>query len=130
MAGCIGKIRVTQRRSHCGRDCSRPAGRTDETRAVLTHRTAASGVLMSAAMGHVVDGPEGTESVHEAVDDMARITITADVSPGHPLRFVKFLAYGWSAQRSMYAVRDQVGFATSGEADIFAKLVFEDLQTD
>jgi hypothetical protein len=28
------------------------------------------------------------------------------------------------------AVRDQDGFATSGEADIFAKLVFEDLQTD
>jgi hypothetical protein len=27
-------------------------------------------------------------------------------------------------------VRDQDGFATSGEADIFAKLVFEDLQTD
>jgi hypothetical protein len=28
------------------------------------------------------------------------------------------------------AVRDQDGFATSGEADIFAKLVFENLQTD
>ena len=83
----------------------------DETRAVLTHRTAASGVLMSAAMGHIIDGPEGTESGHEAVDDMARITITADVSPGHPLRLVKFLAYGWSAQRSMDAVRDQVGAA-------------------
>ena len=28
------------------------------------------------------------------------------------------------------AVRDQDDFATSGEADIFAKLVFEDLGTD
>jgi hypothetical protein len=28
------------------------------------------------------------------------------------------------------AVRDQDGFAANGEADIFAKLVFEDLQTD
>ena len=28
------------------------------------------------------------------------------------------------------AVRDQDGFATNGEADIFAKLVFENLQTD
>jgi hypothetical protein len=28
------------------------------------------------------------------------------------------------------AVRDQDGFTTSGEADIFAKLVFENLQTD
>jgi hypothetical protein len=27
-------------------------------------------------------------------------------------------------------VGDQDGFATSGEADIFAKLVFEDLQTE
>jgi alpha,alpha-trehalose phosphorylase len=37
--------------------------------------------------------------------------VTADVAPGQPLRLVKFLAYGWSSQRSLAAVRDQVGGA-------------------
>jgi alpha,alpha-trehalose phosphorylase len=81
------------------------------TRAVLTHKTAASGLRLSAAMGHVIDGPEGTESACEAFGDMARTTVTADVSTGHPLRVVKFLGYSWSSQRSLSAVRDQVGAA-------------------
>jgi alpha,alpha-trehalose phosphorylase len=82
-------------------------------RAILTHRTAASGLLLSAAMGHLVDGPEGTESTCEAFEDMARLTVTADISSGKPLRLVKFLAYSWSGQRSLSAVRDQVGAALS-----------------
>ncbi len=82
-----------------------------DVRAILTHRTAASGLLMSVAMGHVIDGPEGFGTTHEAFEDLARIVVTADISPGHPLRLVKFLAYGWSSQRSLSAVRDQVGGA-------------------
>jgi alpha,alpha-trehalose phosphorylase len=82
-----------------------------EGRAVLTHRTATSGLRISAAMGHVIDGPDGTEASHEAFEDVARVIVSADVSPGQPLRLVKFLAYGWSSQRSLSAVRDQVGGA-------------------
>src|SRR5947209_3338167 len=84
-----------------------------DSRAVLTHKTAASGLRLSAAMGHVIDGPEGTESNCEAFEDMARLTITGDISTGQPLRMVKFLGYSWSAQRSLSAVRDQVGAAQS-----------------
>jgi alpha,alpha-trehalose phosphorylase len=84
---------------------------TTGTRAVLTHRTAVSGLRLSAAMGHVIDGPDGTESTNEAFEDLARLTITGDISTGQPLRVVKFLAYSWSARRSMSAVRDQVGAA-------------------
>jgi alpha,alpha-trehalose phosphorylase len=86
---------------------------TTGLRAVLTHKTAASGLRLSAAMEHEVEGPEGTESTCEAFEDMARMTVTADVSTGHPLRVVKFLAYSWSGQRSLSAVRDQVGAALS-----------------
>ena len=80
-------------------------------RAVLTHVTAGSQLRLSAAMGHVIDGPDGTESSSEAFEDMARTTVTADVSTGGSLRIVKFLAYSWSGQRSLSAVRDQVGAA-------------------
>jgi alpha,alpha-trehalose phosphorylase len=84
-----------------------------DRQAVLTHTTSASGLRLSAAMGHVIDGPEGVESSIESYEDLARLTVSADVSPGKPLRLVKFLAYGWSSQRSLPAVRDQVGGAVA-----------------
>ena len=82
-----------------------------ETRAYLVHRTAASGVRMAAAMGHVIDGPAAVESTIESYEDLARLTVSAEVSPGQPLRLVKFVSYGWSGQRSLPAVRDQVSAA-------------------
>jgi alpha,alpha-trehalose phosphorylase len=85
-----------------------------ETRAILTHVTHASGLRMSCAMGHEVEGPPETECSIETFPDLARLTVTADVSPGQPLRLVKYLAYGWSAQRSQSAVVDQVGAALAG----------------
>jgi alpha,alpha-trehalose phosphorylase len=83
-------------------------------RAIMTHRTSSSGLRVSAAMGHVIDGPDGVDYSAEAFDDLARLTVSADVSPERPLRLVKFLAYGWSAERSVPALRDQVGGALSG----------------
>ncbi len=67
-------------------------------------------------MDHVIEGPEGTSDEVEVFDDLARLTITADLAPGRPLRIVKFLAYGWSAERSMPAMRDQVSAARAGAA--------------
>jgi alpha,alpha-trehalose phosphorylase len=90
-----------------------------ELRAILVHRTNLSGLRMAAGMDHLVEGPEGrmlasTESDH----DLARVTVTAEVEPGERLRIVKFLAYGWSSQRSLPSVRDQV-IAALAEAKHF-----------
>jgi alpha,alpha-trehalose phosphorylase len=82
-----------------------------DTRALLTHLTASSGLRVSAAMAHKIDGPPETEYAVEAFEDLARLTITADIAPGQPLRLIKFIAYGWSSERSLPAVRDQVGGA-------------------
>jgi alpha,alpha-trehalose phosphorylase len=82
-----------------------------DTRAALVHATKASELRMAAAMDHVVDGPPGTETAAESYEDLARVTVTAELDAGQRLRVVKFLAYGWSSQRSMPAVRDQVGAA-------------------
>ena len=82
-----------------------------ELRAILCHRTAASGLRMAAAMGHVIDGPDGVDLTAESYEDLARLTVSADIEPGKPLRIVKFVAYGWSRDRSLPAVRDQVAAA-------------------
>jgi alpha,alpha-trehalose phosphorylase len=79
-----------------------------ENGAALVHRTNASGLLMAAAMNHVVEGPPGTDSTVEAFEDLARLMVAADTAPGQPLRVIKFLGYGWSQERSVAAVRDQV----------------------
>ncbi len=82
-----------------------------EERATLSHVTRASGLRVSCGMGNIVDGPDGTGTRIEAFEDAARFVVSADVSPGKPLRLTKFVAYGWSGQRSMPALRDQVGAA-------------------
>jgi alpha,alpha-trehalose phosphorylase len=76
--------------------------------ALLVHSTTASGLLMAVAMDHVVDGPAGAETSTESSPDEAWVTVAADLGPGERLRLVKLLAYGWSSQRSLPAVRDQV----------------------
>ncbi|MBV9309707.1 MAG: glycoside hydrolase family 65 protein, partial [Solirubrobacterales bacterium] len=82
-----------------------------DTRAILSHITAASGLRLSAAMAHTVEGPAGLASSIESFEDLARFFVSAETTPGEPLRLVKFLAYGWSAQRSLPGVRDQVAAA-------------------
>src|SRR5438270_5594706 len=61
-----------------------------------------------------IDGPSDTESSTEAFENAARTTITATAAPGQPLRVVKFLGYGWSSQRTVAAIRDQVAAALAG----------------
>ena len=85
----------------------RPAG------AVLLHSTKRSGLHVGAGMDHVIEGPEGTDVDAESSDDVGRVTVTADLAVGTRLRVVKFLAYGWSSQRSVPAIRDQVVAALS-----------------
>jgi alpha,alpha-trehalose phosphorylase len=85
-----------------------------EAQAVLVHSTKGSGLRAAAAMDHEIEGPEGTRhDPAETWDDLARFTATSTVAPGERLRVVKFLAYGWSGERSIPAVRDQVGGAVA-----------------
>jgi alpha,alpha-trehalose phosphorylase len=77
-----------------------------ELRATLVHRTESSGLLMAAGMDHVLDGATTTST--ESTADLARVTVATELEPGHSIRLVKLLAYGWSSQRSLPSVRDQV----------------------
>ena len=84
-----------------------------DLRAVMVHHTRASGLRMAASMDHLIDGPDGTSATGEAFDDLARVQVTADLAPGKGLRILKLIAYGWSAERSAPALRDQVGAAAA-----------------
>ena len=80
-------------------------------RATLVHRTRASEIKVAAAMDHHVTCPATVDTSAETADDWARIGFTTVLQPGQSLRVVKFLAYGWSQQRSLPALRDQVAAA-------------------
>ncbi len=82
--------------------------------AVLVHQTRNSGLRMAAAMDHKIDVTDGVRTHIQAEEDLARLTIAVDVPKGGKLRITKFLAYGWSAQRSVPAVRAQVDAALAG----------------
>jgi alpha,alpha-trehalose phosphorylase len=82
--------------------------------AVLVHSTRRSGLRMGAAMTHLVEGPPGIVTQTEAHDDWARTTVTCLLKPGTCLTLTKFLAYGWSSERSLPAMRDQVSGALAG----------------
>ncbi|MGE0729884.1 MAG: glycoside hydrolase family 65 protein [Acidimicrobiia bacterium] len=79
-----------------------------DDRAVLVHRTAASGLRVAAGMDHDLFVPDAADCTIEAGGDLARYTVAARLPAGRGLRLVKFLAYGWSSQRSAPALRDQV----------------------
>jgi alpha,alpha-trehalose phosphorylase len=83
----------------------------NELRAGMVHRTRVSGLRMAAGMDHVIEGPEGTVTAAESEPDLARVTVSTELQPGQSLRLVKFLAYGWSSQRSLSSLRDQVDAA-------------------
>jgi alpha,alpha-trehalose phosphorylase len=87
-----------------------------DLRAVLVHRTRASGLRMGAGMDHVVEGPQGTVTTTECSPDLGRMTVSAEVGDGQTLTVTKLLAYGWSSQRSLPSVRDQVDAALASAA--------------
>ena len=83
-------------------------------RAFLVHTTKASGLTVGAAMDHRIDGPADSETALSTDPDLARVSITATVAPGAPLRITKFVGYGWSGTRTVPALRDQVSAALDG----------------
>ncbi|WP_434445802.1 glycoside hydrolase family 65 protein [Lentzea sp. E54] len=93
----------------------------EKTRAVLCHQTKVSGLRMAAAMDHELDVALSTNDLHDeprteirAEDDLARFTAAVDVPAGGCLKLTKYLAYGWSGQRSTPALRAQVEAALAG----------------
>jgi len=99
---------------------------SNHSRAVLLHTTKRSALRLAAAMDHVVDDVPGLSSGIDVWEDTARFTVTARLAEGQSLRLVKFLAYGWSSQRSIPAVRAQVEAAlTAARATGWAGLLAE-----
>jgi alpha,alpha-trehalose phosphorylase len=82
---------------HAGRDL----------RAVLAHRTRATKLAMAAGMDHRVSG-DGPYIETDVEADMARVTVSARLHPGQPLRLTKVLAYHWSSRQTATWLRDQV----------------------
>jgi alpha,alpha-trehalose phosphorylase len=88
-------------------------GHEGDTRVGLLHRTRESGLLMAAGIDHFVDGPPGTETRATSREDLGRVMVATELEPGQKLRLVKFISYGWSSQRSVPSVGDQVEAALS-----------------
>lgn len=83
--------------------------------AILVHQTRHSGLRMAAGMRHEVpEAPTGLATEVETSEDIGRVTFAGRLKPGQRLRIVKYLAYGWSSQRSRPAVHDQVVAALAG----------------
>ena len=85
----------------------------DGNRSMLIHRTRASQLWMAAATDHLIDGDDGVLVRSIAEPDWTRTTAGAQLQPGQRLSMTKFVAYGWSGQRSVPALRDQVDAALS-----------------
>ncbi|GAA4979579.1 glycoside hydrolase family 65 protein [Actinopolymorpha pittospori] len=83
-------------------------------RAVLAHHTRRSGLRMAAAMDHEFDVRDPMWTEVQAEEDLARLTVAVQVRMGQRLRMTKYIAYGWSSQRSTPALRAQVDAALAG----------------
>jgi alpha,alpha-trehalose phosphorylase len=83
----------------------------DDYGGYLIHTVRRSGLRVAVAMDHLVDGPDDTQVRMEALPDLARLTVACRLPAGGRLRLVKLIAYGWSAQRSLPAMRDEVAAA-------------------
>ena len=80
----------------------------DDLRVVLGHTTKRSGLSLAAGMEHIIEADDEPLTRTESEPDLGRVTISALLTPGRPLRMVKLLAYHWSSQQSIEWLRDQV----------------------
>ena len=87
----------------------------DDTQVTLSHITAESGLRIAAAMDHVIVEAPDQRGVSATIDaDVGRVTIACELPAGDRLRIVKLVAYGWSAERTLPALVDQVEAALRG----------------
>jgi alpha,alpha-trehalose phosphorylase len=85
-----------------------------ENAVVLVHKTRHSGLRVAAAMDHVIDAPAAMRVDSQVSGDGGLITAAVVLEPGQRFRLIKFVSYGWSSQRSLTALRDQVSAALTG----------------
>jgi alpha,alpha-trehalose phosphorylase len=81
---------------------------TIDTSVLLMHKTMTSGLRVAAVMDHLFECPAEVHTESWALEDNGLVSATTVLRPGQKLRVIKFVAYGWSRQRSLPAVRDQV----------------------
>ena len=81
------------------------------TEGLLIHRTRRSGLRIAAAMNHIITGSSQLSIVCQSAPDSARVVATDVLQLGERLRIIKFVAYGWSQERTQPAMRDQVAAA-------------------
>ncbi|HEY2636042.1 MAG TPA: family 65 glycosyl hydrolase, partial [Solirubrobacteraceae bacterium] len=82
--------------------------RHDELRVLLVHATRASNLRVAAAMHHEIEAPAEYDVHLGSAEDYGRCMVATDLPQGGRLRMVKSVAYGWSAQRTLPALRAQV----------------------
>ena len=80
----------------------------DEHRTCLRHHLEHSGLRMAAAVDHVLDAGHDLDPDLAHGEDWTRLTMSAKLAAGQRLTLTKFVAYGWSHQRSDLALKDQV----------------------
>ena len=80
----------------------------DDQRVVLVHRTTRAACEWRRAWTMSSTDRRAPRPRPRSRADLGRVTVATEVEPGQRLCLVKFLAYGWSSQRSLPSVRDQV----------------------
>ena len=76
-------------------------------RVVLGHQTKHSGLVMASGMEHVLEHDGDVSTLTQTEPDLGRVTLSAELEPGRPLKLLKLLAYHWSSQQSVDWLRDQ-----------------------
>jgi alpha,alpha-trehalose phosphorylase len=87
---------------------------SNDVQALLVHRTRRSRLRLAAGMDHIISGVQRIGVNTETRPDWARTTVASVLEPGQKLIVVKFIGYGWSSQRTLPALRDQVHAALTG----------------
>ncbi|WP_375476640.1 glycoside hydrolase family 65 protein [uncultured Jatrophihabitans sp.] len=102
-----------------------------DERATLVHRTRSSRLTMAAAMSHHVEAPDDRCTRELAIEaDWARMTVSTDLAVGQRLQLDKFVTYGWSSQRSVPALRDQVSAGLTSSLDAGWETVSDEQAAD
>jgi alpha,alpha-trehalose phosphorylase len=85
----------------------------DGTTAILANSTRGSKLRIAAIMDHLIECDPKKQVESRSYVSGGLVTVATVLKPGEKLRVIKLVGYGWSAERSLEAVRDQVYAAVS-----------------
>src|ERR1700685_2259548 len=86
---------------------------SDGTAVVLAGSTRGSKLRIGAIMDHLIECDPKPQVESRSYANGGLVTVATVLKPGQKLRVIKLVGYGWSAERSLEAVRDQVYAALS-----------------